>query len=390
MAGSTEQVTRSEGVGEAPEPATGGSGRRTGRFLVLLLALALAVGAGWWAGRATLTSQDDQGASDGSSAEVVWAEATQSSVGRSLPLSTTLRQPSEVVAVNGLSGVVTAVSPGEVGAGDTVYAVAGMPVRVVEGDMPFYRELAEGVQGQDVAQLQGALVELGYLQVGADGEFGPSTVVAVQAWQEELGLAETGQVPLGELVALASLPTVVQLGEQVASGRRVGGGEEAVLAPTGEREFVLVVTAEQARLIPAEAMVEVTWQEQTWSAVIAGSSQDEFGSTEFELAAPDGGPVCGEECGTLPGDAQVTLRSEVVIVPPVEGVGVPAAAVQTRADGTAYVVTEAGEQEVTVRGSGQGIAIVDGVEAGTRVQVLDGGAPGPPGDEGGATSSDGQ
>ncbi|MDQ3527977.1 MAG: hypothetical protein M3424_08900, partial [Actinomycetota bacterium] len=36
---------------------------------------------------------------------------------------------------------------------------------------------------------------------------------------------------------------------------------------------------------------------------------------------PGGGPLCGDACDTLPGDAELTLRSEVVIVPQIEAVG---------------------------------------------------------------------
>src|SRR5690606_20584461 len=334
-----------------------GRSRRVVTLFVTVLAVVAAVAAGWWAARATLEPQGVEGAGSDSTVGVVWAEATEGSVGRSLPLSTTLRQPSAVVAVNGLSGVVTRVSPGQVEVGDVVYAVAGVPVRAVEGGVPFYRDLTRGTRGTDVEQLQSALVELGYLDGEPDGVFGRATEAAVEEWQEDLGIPETGTVRLGELVAVGSLPTVVQLGESIATGRMVGGGEEAVLAPTGEREFVLVVTADQARLIPAEATVEATWQELTWTGVIAGSVQDEFGNTEFGLTAPDGGPVCGEECESLPGDAQVTLRSEVVVVPRVEGVTVPAAAVRTRADGTAYVTTDDGEIDVQVRASGGGVAV---------------------------------
>ena len=360
-----------------------GRSRRVVTLFVTVLAVVAAVAAGWWAARATLEPQGVEGAGSDSTVGVVWAEATEGSVGRSLPLSTTLRQPANVVAVNGLSGVVTRVSPGQVEVGDVVYAVAGVPVRAVEGGVPFYRDLTRGTRGTDVEQLQSALVELGYLDGEPDGVFGRATEAAVEEWQEDLGIPETGTVRLGELVAVGSLPTVVQLGESIATGRMVGGGEEAVLAPTGEREFVLVVTADQARLIPAEATVEATWQELTWTGVIAGSVQDEFGNTEFGLTAPDGGPVCGEECESLPGDAQVTLRSEVVVVPRVEGVTVPAAAVRTRADGTAYVTTDDGEIDVQVRASGGGVAVVDGVEAGTRVQVLGEAPAGPvPGQDG--------
>ena len=341
-----------------------------------LVALALAVGAGWWAARATL---EPQTVAEGTGApEVVWAEATTSSVGRSLPLSTTLRQPARTVAANALPGVVLETSPGEVDQGDTLYVVAGTPVRAVEGTVPFYRDLAINLEGDDVAQLQQALIDLEHLTGKPDGDFGPRTERALKAWQKSLAIPQTGTVALGELVAVDSLPTTVQLGDAIVRGASLGGGEEAVLAPTGEQDFVLVVTSDQARMIPAEATVEVTWQEHTWPAVIAGAAQDEFGNTEYELTAPDGGPVCADACDTLPGDAQVTLRSEIVIVPEITGTAVPAAAVHTRADGTAYVITEQGETDVTVEGSGGGVAIVEGIEVGTRVQALAGATGGLP------------
>ncbi len=382
-----------------------GRGRSAGKVLVALLAVAVAVGAGWWAARATLEPQESGGAAP--SRQVVWAEVTQSSVGRSLALSTTLRQPARVVATNAVPGVVLSTAPGEVRVGDTVYVVAGAPVRVVAGQVPFYRELSlapafrDWLRGPDVEQLQVALVELGLLKGRPDGVFGPATQRAVMAWQKGLGVPQTGSVPLGEVIAVDALPTVVQLGESIQRGKTLAGGEDAVLAPTGEQQFVLVVTQEQTRLIPAEATVNVTWQDTSWPAVIAGSMQDEFGNTEFELTAPDGGPVCADACGTLPGDAQVTLRSQVIIVPELSGPAVPAAAVHTRADGTAYVIAQDGERDVTVLGSGGGIAVVQGVQPGARVQVLADqpgtpvpapapGAPdGPGGDGDGDTATDG-
>ncbi len=343
--------------------------------VVCLVALAVAAGAGWWAARATLEPQTQ--AQESAAPDVVWAEATTSSVGRSLPLSTTLRQPARTVASNAVAGVVLSTSPGDVEQGSVIYDVAGTPVRVVEGEVPFFRELARDVEGDDVAQLQQALIDLDYLDGEADGDFGWRTEGAVEDWQGDLGLEDTGTIPLGRLVAVDRLPTVIQLGESIVRGATLGGGEESVLAPTGEQHFVLVVTQDQARMIPAEATVDVTYADQSWEAVIAGSEQDEFGNTEFELVAPDGGPVCGDDCDILPGDAQVTLRSEIVIVPRIEGTAVPAAAVHTRADGSAYVITESGETEVTVRGTGGGIAIVEGIEVGTQVQALAGTVPAP-------------
>lgn len=339
-------------------------------MLLVLALMAAAAAAAWWATRATMTSAVPQ-EQEQQATQVAWAQASEGAVGRSLPLSTTLRQPAVPVAQNSLAGVVTSVSPGEVAEGDTVYVVGRTPVRVVQGTEPFWREIARGDQGADVKKLQRILIQDGHLEGKADGDFGPATERAVKAWQKKAGREQTGVVPLGELVAVRDLPAVVQLGESIAVGRTLSGGEDNVLAPTGARQFVLVVTQEQARLIPAEATVEITYEERTWDAVIAGTELDEYGSTTFTLTAPDGGEVCGEECDVLPTDAQVTLRSRVVVVPEVAGTTVPAAAVHTRPDGTAYLVTEAGEVDVEVTGSGQGVAVVEGsgVEPGTRVQV---------------------
>ena len=353
------------------------AGRRALAVLAVLALVAAAAAAGWWAARSTLTSTlPEAGAGGGGAEQVLWAQASEGSVGRSLPLSTTLRQPALPVSQNVLAGVVTAVSPGEVGPGDVVYVVGETPVRVVEAERPFWRDLARGDKGADVTALQRLLIASKHLDGKPDGDFGWITERAVKAWQKAEGHAQSGVVPLGELVAVTDLPAVVQLGESVVVGKTLSGGEDAVLAPTGQREFVLVVTQEQARLIPAEATVEITFEDHTWDAVIASSELDQYGSTTFTLSAPDGGEVCGQDCGVLPNDAQVTLRSAVVIVPKVEGVTVPAAAVRAAPDGRTYVVTEAGEVDVTVRGSGQGVAVVEGagVSSGTRVQVIGEGA----------------
>lgn len=339
--------------------------RRAGGALLVGALVAGAGGLGWWAGRATLVSEAPPEQSV--AAAPVWAEASEGSVGRSLNYSTTLRQPSLPVAFNGLAGVVTAVHPGEVTAGDPLYAVGDTTVRAVKLGTPMWRDLARGVRGDDVAALQALLKKLGHLEGGGDGVFGARTEAAVKAWQKKEGRAQTGTVARGELVAFERLPVTVSLGKDIAVGRVLAGGEEAVLAPTGAREFVLVLTDDQARQVPAEAAVDITFEDQTWPAAIAGSRQDENGQTMFDLVGADGGEVCADACAALPLDAQVTLRSQVVVVPRVSGVTVPVAAVRTAPDGSTTVMTEAGEVRVEVQGSGQGLAVVEGIDVGTRV-----------------------
>lgn len=345
-------------------------GRRPRRFVSVLLTLALVALAGlggWWAARATLTSSS--GTAGEPQQQAVWAEATEGSVGKALAYSTTVRQPSLPIAVNGLTGVVTETHAGEVKESDVLFVVGSTPVRAVQLDRPAWRDLARGATGEDVAALQRLLTTLKHYDGPTNGEFGSATEAAVKSWQRAERRPPTGTIQRGELVHLAQLPTHVTLGSGIAVGKLLAGGEEAVFAPTGEREFVIALAESQAQLIPAEASVDVFYEQATWRAIIASSRNTPDGNVEFFLTAPDGGAVCGKDCGRLPADPSTILRSQVIVVPRVTGVAVPIAAVRTAPDGSTSVVAEAGEKPVAVLGSGQGLAIVEGVQVGTKVRL---------------------
>lgn len=340
--------------------------------LTVLVALLL-IAAGFWAGRVTL--RPAAVTPDLAESEVL-VEVTEQTVGRSLNLNVTVSQPERALAVNALSGVVTAVrEPGEATVGDVLYRVAGVPVRAVQGTVPFYRPLAAGDRGDDVRQLQDALVALGHLPA-ADGRFGASTTRAVLAWQRQLGTAETGTVAQGELVAVPSLPSALVLDEELISvGGVLEGGEEIVLGASGDPTFVLRLAQQQAQLVPQSATITLDYDGHTWSAVITGTEQNEQGETILHLAAPDGRPVCGADCATVATGEELHILSRVAVVAPASGPAVPVAALTTQPDGTTtvWVVDAAGvrtARPVTVLGSQDGVAVVQGVEAGEQVQVL--------------------
>ena len=165
---------------------------QTGRRAVAALAVIGCLGIGWWAGRATLVAPQAEKETAAQRVEITVAEA---SVGRTVTYNATVRQPFEPVASNALAGVVTRVVPHDVvGVGDELFAVDGTAVRVVLGDTPFWRDLTSGVSGPDVAQLQRALVTLGYFQGRDDGKFTAATGRAVRAWQKATGHEQTGAV----------------------------------------------------------------------------------------------------------------------------------------------------------------------------------------------------
>ncbi|MFJ6937220.1 peptidoglycan-binding protein [Streptomyces sp. NPDC101132] len=73
-------------------------------------------------------------------------------------------------------------------AGRVVAEVSGRPVVALRGALPVYRDLRPGATGDDVAQLQDALRELGH-GTGRDprGRFGPGTKTALTALYRALG-----------------------------------------------------------------------------------------------------------------------------------------------------------------------------------------------------------
>jgi peptidoglycan hydrolase-like protein with peptidoglycan-binding domain len=96
------------------------------------------------------------------------------------------------VDLTALSGppIVTAtpVDPGDqIGEGQILAEVAGRPVIVLGGDLPVYRDLAPGMVGPDVAQLEAGLHRIGFDPGPIDDTYDSATGAAVAALYAMLG-----------------------------------------------------------------------------------------------------------------------------------------------------------------------------------------------------------
>lgn len=140
--------------------------------------------------------------------------------------------------VGGIQGVATSL-PEEGGVlrrGDVIYRVNTEPVVLFYGSQPQWRPLSEGIEGQDVNQLERNLVALGFADFEPDHDFGSLTTDAVLAWQEEVGLAEDGVVDLGEIVFEPGSRRVASVVAEI--GGSLGPGP--VLTTTSTRRVVTV------------------------------------------------------------------------------------------------------------------------------------------------------
>jgi peptidoglycan hydrolase-like protein with peptidoglycan-binding domain len=345
------------------------------RLLGLVVALVVAVAAGWWAARATFTSSQSDSHTQ---RDQVVVTVRQASVGQALNLNVTVTQAFVPLAPALLAGIVTqapALSTATDGA--VIYRVNDIPVRVVQGATPFYRALRPGTKGADVTELQQALISLGDLSGAPSGSFDAATTAAVKKWQSTLGQDATAMIALGELIAVPTLPTTLRLGGGVKLGAQLDSSAPAVLARTGQPTFTLIVSQQQAALIPSGATLQISFANHTWPAVISGSKTDPNDSTaiDMSLTSPTGGVPCAADCGALPPDDSVSLLAAIQVVPQTVGPAVPAAAVHTDPGGSTYVVMADGaHRPVTVKASANGLVIVGGVNPGDAVLALGGGA----------------
>jgi peptidoglycan hydrolase-like protein with peptidoglycan-binding domain len=254
-----------------------------------------------------------------------------------------------------------------------LFSVILRPVVVAVGAVPAFRDLSLNVRGPDVAQLQTLLTELGFHEGVVDGVFRVGTRTAVREWQSSLGVTVDGVVRLGDVVFVPELPVRVAFAPELVVGGSVSGGEALVLTVPADPLFRVPLSIEQRSLVPLAATVYVTFPEGVWEGRVDRAVESpESGQLDLILTTSDGGSLCGEDCARwVELDQPTDFGVEIVVIPETVGPVVPVAAIQIDAGNQPYVTTAAGERiDITIVESSQGIAVVEGVEIGTVLQLL--------------------
>lgn len=200
-----------ERIGLAPAP-TGRSGRRR-RVLIggVLVVVVAGTGGGLLASGVIGAAGSGNPPSPDSGAPTSTQTVRQQTLSASTSVNGTLGYSGSYNVINQATGIITDLpAVGDViSQGHILYRVAGSPVIFLYGaKVPAYRTLSIAMTGQDVQQLNADLVALGYAsraELDPDSDyFSWVTELAVEKLQQAMGLTQTGELTLGQVVFLGA------------------------------------------------------------------------------------------------------------------------------------------------------------------------------------------
>lgn len=240
---STDSSPESAATTATPSPSQRlrARGGRRRFWLVAIVGLVAISTVSWWLGsRAQSPSQAAARAAE-PSASWITAKVERRVLASTVVLRGDVR-PEVSLAVGVPSsvegaGVVTRVPPAvgsEVAEGSVLLGVSGRPVFVLRGDVPVYRSLKPGMSGADVAQLQAALVRLGFAP-DTSGVFGEATKAALSKFYAAAGFEPMPSVTTAAIVsaaeqALRQADAALTAAEDALTKAKAGGSGSVVAA----------------------------------------------------------------------------------------------------------------------------------------------------------------
>ena len=151
--------------------------------------------------------------------------------------------------------------------GSVAFTVSGRPAIVLQGAMPAHRDITPGTVGDDVRQLQQALVRLGFNPGRTDGVYDNRTEVAVAHWY-----TKSGWTPIGpseeQLSAMRSAES-----DWFTAATDLIAAEEALAAARNDQE-----NAKQRAAAANKAASQAATPPPTQSSAAAASSDQQASS----------------------------------------------------------------------------------------------------------------
>jgi peptidoglycan hydrolase-like protein with peptidoglycan-binding domain len=216
------------------------------------------------------------------------------------------------------------------------------------------------LQGDDVAQLETALVELGYSGITVDGVWDEGTKSAVLAWQEDVGSEADGAIDLGEVVFL---PSPVRVNDVLAAvGSSVTPGSPVLAVSSADKFVTFDLPAADQGLVAVGQEVNIelpdgTDTPGTVTAVASVATSLQGGGAAFEVKIVLDDPTVAAGLDEAPVDVEVSSDSVSDVM------AIPVSALVALAEGGYAVEVDGGD------GSTQLVAVDPGFYAGGMVEV---------------------
>jgi peptidoglycan hydrolase-like protein with peptidoglycan-binding domain len=139
--------------------------------------------------------------------------------------------------------------------GRAVYRLDNKPVTLLYGALPAYRTVKTGTKGSDVKQFEQNLWALGYRGFTPDDNYTWATADAVEDWQDDLGIKQTGSVAPAQIVYAEGTVRVDAL--SVQRGAVVGPGTEVERITGTSPLATVLLDSSSGRLARPGAAVQI-------------------------------------------------------------------------------------------------------------------------------------
>lgn len=242
--------------------------------LILVLAfVALAAVGGWLAGSSIKSPAEQAAQTAPPQASPILVPIEERVISSDIVTRGTARfglpQPVSIApsALKSNPGVITSLplANTQLNEGDIFLVASGRPVFVLQGEVPAYRDLTPGINGDDVMQLENALQRLGFDPGPVDGVYDAQTSTAVSDWYAANGFEPFAATPEQE----ANIRALEQELD-TAVNNKLAAEETAATA-------ALAVQAAQSNLWAATSAAQATVDElqTTRDALWAGWAPDQ-------------------------------------------------------------------------------------------------------------------
>ena len=230
--------------------------RRTTTLGVILAAVVVSAGVGWFAGSSIKSPAQIAAETEAPTASLITVPVemrilssdviTRGEIRYEEPIELQLADPP---ATLGGAAIIT-LAPEEgtpIEEGEVLLEVSGRPILVLQGELPMYRTMRLGDEGDDVLQLEEALRRLGFDPGEVDEVFDDETEAAIVEWYSAHGFTPPG-------------PNEQEAAELRAATEAVAAAEQEVSAARRDLSSSSQGTS-QAGILSAEAEVKSTERE---------------------------------------------------------------------------------------------------------------------------------